>query len=453
MIVKKEFPVSTDIREKIFEIPLFDDHEHLTPLPDLAKEPDSYESIAGYAIADLLVSMGIQSPGSSPFPEEPGRERDKVFFSAWRKARNTGYCRAIERACRDILGLDYTEENADAIGERLHEMKGGDPGTFSAEILGKRAGIRWAIHDSINRPGQAAEGQFPPFVYVNYRDDPLLAIANRDAILDREALWKRSIHTLDQLVDGLMDSITACLATRRVTSFKIGLAYNRDLDFGFPCKADAERAFNRMMVPRGGEKVLRRYERFGERGNSPAIPQSSGSELRPLHDYLVHVYIQRAQAEGKPVQIHTGYLAGTNGDLRNVNPMQLVPLFLHYQTVKFDLFHAGWPYTDEMGTIGKQYPNVWLSMCWAWAMNPITMHRTLDAWLDGVPYNKIIGFGGDTHHPIASYGYAMQAREGIARVLEARISRGDMDPLLAEEVAQAVLFDNGCGLHGLPADQ
>ena len=80
------------------------------------------------------------------------------------------------------------------------------------------------------------------------------------------------------------------------------------------------------------------------------------------------------------------------------------------------------------------------------------MHRTLDAWLDGVPYNKIIGFGGDTRHPVASYGYAMQAREGIARVLEARIARGDMDPIMAEEAARAILFENGCDLHGLPAD-
>jgi hypothetical protein len=444
--------VSTDIREKVFDTPLFDDHEHLTPLPELAEEADSYESIVGYASADLLVSMGPRAPGSHPLPEKPGRARDRAFFAAWRKSRNTSYCRAIERACRDVLGLEYSEENGEAIGKRLQELKGDDAGAFSAKILRKKAGIRWAIHDSINLPEQVAEGQFPPFVYVNYRDDPLLAVANRDTILDREALWKRSIHTLDQLVDGLMDSISACLETKKVTSFKIGLAYSRDLDFGFPAKADAERAFNRMMIPRHGEKVLRHYERIRGNREDPAIPQGSGPELRPLHDYLVHAYIQRAHAEGKPVQIHTGYLAGTNCDLRNINPMQLVPLFLHYQTARFDLFHAGWPYTDEMGTIGKHFPNVWMSMCWAWAMNPVTMQRALDAWLDGVPYNKIIGFGGDTRHPVASYGYAIQAREGIARTLDARLARGDMDARLAEDVARAVLFENGRELHGLPAD-
>ena len=444
--------MSTHIRDTVFDTPLFDDHEHLAPLPELAAQSDSYESFVGYAAADLLVGMGPQAPGSSPYPGEPGPEYDRVFFGAWRKARNTAYCRAIERGCRDILGLEYAEENIEPIGRRLHEMKGSEAEVFSTDILQKKAGIRWAIHDSINQPEEIADGRFPPFVYVNYRDDPLLVVLNRDTILDREARWKRSIHTLDELVDGLMASISDCLATRKVTAFKIGLAYSRDLDFGLPARAEAEKAFNRMMVLRHGEKVLRPYERTGDRSTAPAIPQSSGPEMRPLHDYLVHVYIRRAHDEHKPIQIHTGYLAGTNKDLRNINPMQLVPLFLHYQTAKFDLFHAGWPYTDEMGTIGKHFPNVWLSMCWAWAMNPITMQRTLDAWLDGVPHNKIIGFGGDTSHPIASYGYAMQAREGIARVLEARISRGDMDQALADEVARAVLFTNGCELHGLSPD-
>ena len=73
--------MSASIREKVFESPIFDDHEHLTPLPELAKGPDSYESIVGYATADLLVSMGPQTPGSSPFPEEPGRFRWLIL--AW----------------------------------------------------------------------------------------------------------------------------------------------------------------------------------------------------------------------------------------------------------------------------------------------------------------------------------------------------------------------------------
>ncbi|KKL23332.1 hypothetical protein LCGC14_2426430 [marine sediment metagenome] len=43
----------------------------------------------------------------------------------------------------------------------------------------------------------------------------------------------------------------------------------------------------------------------------------------------------------------------------------------------------------------------------------------------------------------------MQAREGLARVFENRLARGDIDENLAHEAARAVVLTNGCELHGL----
>jgi predicted TIM-barrel fold metal-dependent hydrolase len=127
--------------------------------------------------------------------------------------------------------------------------------------------------------------------------------------------------------------------------------------------------------------------------------------------------------------------------------MQLVPLLLRSPQTRFDLFHAGWPYHHEAGVIGKHFPNVWLNLCWAWTMNPVTMGEALDAWLDATPHNKIFAFGSDTSHPLCVYAYAMQARDGVARVLQRRMDRGDMDAALAREVAAAILFDNAAQFH------
>ncbi len=440
------------IRDYVFNTPLFDDHEHLLSLPELAADANTYRSFAGYASSDLSVSLGPVKPGETAFPSDFGPEYDRIFFSAWGKSRNTGYCRAVERACSDILGLEYTLKNAEEIGNKLADLKKEGSRPFMERLLQERANIYRVINDSVNMPSQTGEALFPSLVQTNYRDDHLLVALNRDTIMEREMRWKRSIVTLDDLISGFMQSITDCLATEKITSFKIGLAYNRDLDFGYPSKSEAEQVFNRMMYLDRGEKVLRWYERLDKKhGEDIAISVLSGTELRPLHDYLVHVYIQRASDEDIPVQIHTGYLAGIQRDLRNINPMQLVPLLLRYRNTRFDLFHAGWPYTEELGTIGKNFPNVWISLCWAWAMNPISVERALESWLDCVPYNKIIGFGGDTKHPLEVYEYAMQAREGLARVFEKRIERGDMDEALAKEAARAILLTNGCELHGVPS--
>ena len=237
-----------------------------------------------------------------------------------------------------------------------------------------------------------------------------------------------------------MQSITDCLATGKVTCFKIGVAYRRGLDFKDAPRHEAEAAFNKLMSFEQDETIER---------TEPIQSVWSNKELRPLHDYLTHAFVRRAVEEDIPIQVHTGYLAGNYRVLSNINPMQMVPLLLRYPRARFDLFHAGWPYHHELGAMGKHFPNVWINLCWAWTMNPITMEDALDAWLDGVPHNKVFGFGSDTGSPLCAYGYAVQAREGIARVLGRKIDRGDMDLALAEDVARAIMHDNGVAFHRL----
>jgi len=180
-----------------------------------------------------------------------------------------------------------------------------------------------------------------------------------------------------------------------------------------------------------------------------SISRPSSEEMRPLQDYLLHQFVRRAEAEGIGLQLHTGYLAGNHGVLNHTRAMDLVPLIIRYPRVRFDLFHAGWPYTEEHAVIGKQFPNVWLNMCWMWTMNPATAERTLDSWLACVPHTKIFAYGGDTPNPICEYGYVQQARTGIARVLERKVGRGDMSENEAKVVTSAILLENGCRFHGL----
>jgi predicted TIM-barrel fold metal-dependent hydrolase len=148
---------------------------------------------------------------------------------------------------------------------------------------------------------------------------------------------------------------------------------------------------------------------------------------RPLGDYLLHVVMQRAHDADLPVQVHTGYPAGVWGTLAGVHPMGLLPLIEKYRRVRFALFHAAWPWTSAAAAIAKSYPNVWLDMCWAWALDPAAAERALGEWLDAVPYTKIFAFGADTHLPWCNLGYALQARQGIADVLAAKIARGVLD--------------------------
>ena len=172
-------------------------------------------------------------------------------------------------------------------------------------------------------------------------------------------------------------------------------------------------------------------------------------EVRPLADYMFHCFLKRANDEDFPVQIHTGYLAGNWGSLGGTKALNLIPVFEKYRRVRFDIFHASWPWVSELGAIAKNYPNVYPDMCWAWTMNPAESERALSQWLDAVPYNKIFGYGADTRWPWCNVGYSIQARKGIARVLEEKIAAGHFSDGTAREVAAAIMVTNGEEFYGL----
>ena len=436
---------SSEIRDFVMQLPLFGAHSHIQSVKEWGNTPPRFFSIQGYAGADLVTAAGPLGIGETHLPPQDAKDFTKRFFELWHACRFTGYCKAIELACRDLLDIEYTEGNAATIGNEIKKLIGKDARTSYSKIIRDRANIRWLIKDSINRPEDTIDSLYPPeFVRFNYRDDGLLSIRSRTDIVERERRWKRSIHSVSELVTGLNESISSCLETGKITSFKIGIPYERSLAFTEPSLHEAEVAFSHMMNVTAGTTLD-----MGPGSGVARQSRVSAEELRPLQDYLVHQYVRRIEAEGLGLQVHTGYLAGNSSVLNNTRVMEMLPFIIRYPRVRFDLFHAGWPYTEEHAVIGKEFPNVWLNLCWAWAMNPVTMERALDSWLASVPHTKIFGYGGDTGNPICEYGYAQQARIGIARVLEKWMARGDMTLEDAKAVATDIMLRNGCRFHNL----
>ncbi len=440
---------TNDIVPFVMQHPMFGAHAHIQSIPEWAATEPTYASLCGYTMADLLTAAGPLPLGQADILGHlEGDAHSRRYFQLWRSTRFTGYARATELACRDLLGVEYVEENADAVGEALGRLIGDDPAASYRDLLTNKANLRWMIRDPMETLDFATEAMFPAdFVRFTVRCDAWMHLSNRAAVVEIEAVGDRSIHSLADLVEAMQQYISVRLATGRVTCFKMAMPYYRGLDIAEPTTHEAEAAFGRIMNVKVGPTIDMAPQTHGVW----SISHPSAEQVRPLQDYLVHQMIRRAEAEGLPLQLHTGYLAGNYGVLNHTRAMDLVPLLIRYPRVRFDLFHAGWPYVEEHAVIGKQFPNVWLNMCWMWAMNPATAERALDSWLACVPHTKILGYGGDTGNPVCEYGYAQQAREGIARVLSRRIERGDFSPAEAREVATAILLENGCRLHGLEA--
>jgi len=111
--------------------------------------------------------------------------------------------------------------------------------------------------------------------------------------------------------------------------------------------------------------------------------------------------------------------------------------------VRFDLFHANWPYSGEFLYLGKNYPNVTLDFCWANIIDPVYCQNLFKQALSSVPHGKIHGYGSDFFGSVdRAWAHAQIARDNIAIALADMVDMEYLDLDEAKEVAHAWLFDN-----------
>jgi hypothetical protein len=130
------------------------------------------------------------------------------------------------------------------------------------------------------------------------------------------------------------------------------------------------------------------------------------------------------------------------GDFRQIDSEHMINVFPMHPRTRFDLYHMGMPSVRRTGVIGKNNPNVWLNLCWTHIISPQMTISALEEYMDMVPMNKIIGFGGDYRFPELSYAHLVMARRNIARVLAEKIADGIFDEEEALRIARLLLHDN-----------
>jgi hypothetical protein len=241
----------------------------------------------------------------------------------------------------------------------------------------------------------------------------------------------QKVTTLDEYLAACRE-IFAGFKDFGAVAFKDQSAYSRSLDYGNPTRAEAEAVFNRLM-------------------ENPLRSASYPDEVKPLDDFLFHAFLRMARDVDLPVQLHTGHLAGLYGDIRQANAVQLAHLFMLHGDVRFDLFHANWPYSGEILFLSKNFPNVTIDFCWTNMIDPVYCQNLFRQALSSVPHSKIHGYGSDLgghgYYPGGGYvdrawAHAQMARENIAIALSDMVEMEYLGLDEAKEVAYAWLFGN-----------
>ncbi len=416
-----------EIKKYVDGIRLIDTHEHLPQENErINQKVDFFATFfPHYASVDLRsAGMSEEDLIKVRNPEISLEERWRLFEPWWEKTENTGYARSVAIAARDLYGIEeLTSSTVVTLSDRIKEKN--VEGLYEW-VLKEKSGIDLSINDTPHYKGNtffAPVRRFSEFLYTR----------DRTTLEELEKQIGRPIHNFKAMVSALKAEFER---TPDIVGVKIGLAYTRPIYFEKVTFSAAEEAFNEIYKT----TRFREYanEDIWKMVNEPIANES----LRVVQDYLVHVMIQEGTKKGLPIQIHTGLQEGNENIVANSHPELLTNLFMEYKEARFDVFHGGWPYCEVLGSLAKNFPNVYIDMCWMHIISPSKSRTALSNWLDEVPANKIMGFGGDYLFVEGAYGHSVIARENVAHVLAEKVDDGVYRMDQAKKYARWLLRDN-----------
>lgn len=412
----------------IDSIKVIDTHEHQRPWPLPGQGEANFYTIlnTAYLKADLV------SAGAPPL--HAGLTSSVGLDSLWTlygpyldQCRNTSYYGHLVEGFRLLYGLRepyFTRSNIEELSRRIRQNYS-DPVRWRREAFGK-ASFELMLNDQW-WDQLRTETDFEGHALVMRIDQYLVSIAERSLLRsDAADTLSNPFHRagregieLESLDDFLSFARTWFLrfAERGAVCAKTANAYHRSIDYAVVSRGEAEKLF-----ARPSESL-------------------SPTDKKALQDFMFRWCVSLCDSLGLPLQIHTGYLAGNSRDLENGHPMKLLEIFQSFPQQRFSLFHGGYPWFQDIGAIGKNYPNVTLDLVWLPQISRESAESALGQWLDAVPYSKIF-WGGDCATIEEATGSLEYGRQAVAGVLAERIGRGDMSPELARTIAKGILREN-----------
>lgn len=390
--------------EAMEDMEIVDAHEHLPPEHiRTGAKVDVLTLFSHYTRTDLITS------GMSPDDyqrvidsNEPLDERWKIFKPYFEHIRYGSYTRPALIAAKEFYGFDdITDDNYREISEVMQSQN--TPGIYH-RILREKCRIRVALT-------QAGRTDYDRDLLV-----PLMPLGNYSTVRTADEVRKKAdeigmkVTTLDDYMELAKKGI-ARWKSEGAVGLKMASTPNAP-----PNRKLAEQVFNNII---SGETNV--------------------DDNNYLQDFLTNYIIDVVGEMDMVVAVHSGMW----GDFRTLDSKHTIPVFPRHPNTRFDLYHLSMPSVRDTVVIGKNFPNVWLNLCWCHIISPKMTCSALDECIDMVPMNKIIGFGGDYSRPVEKvYGHLVMAREDIAIVLGQRVDRGLMGIDEAVAVAKKWLWDN-----------
>jgi hypothetical protein len=417
----------SEIADHIANVSVIDTHTHLRG--DYAWEgpnaPDILSDLFGsYCSSDLIIA-GASPEAVARLQDSSNEDLEGRFAdvaAAWNMTQFTGYGEAVRIAARDLYEIEVLSEATIRAGQKrlkALQRKGG-----CVALLRDRAKVDHVQTDLglrvIDLPRSSAAFFLRDLSLLPFTsgaiDDPVIEEATGVTV--------RNLTTLGQAMEALF-SRCAPLSI----ALKSQHAYQRTLAWQKRTDAEAERAVQAVL------------------GGGPEADDPQSEARLCLGDWCLARGVELASAYQLPIKLHTGYLAsaGETGTYMPVDRLRaghLAPLLMEYPNARFVLMHIAYPYSDELIALAKHFGNVYVDLCWAWAINPFASKDFVRRFLHAVPMNKLFAFGDDATTPSTAYAYAVQMRRWLTSALDEEVADGLLTTRQAIDSATQLLRSN-----------
>jgi uncharacterized protein len=426
----------TDLELEVTSLALVDTHEHLLPEDQWAgdnakliahmkdagepawgdERPDILQDLfMNYVPNDLIVAGATKEAVQRLV--DPGAGDLEARFSgiraAWEATQHTGYGEAVRLIAREVYDLDsITPDGLETAQRRLEELR--RPGE-RLRLLRDVAGLDHVQIDDFQWACKPDESGPDFFLYDLSWAEFASGKVNVEAVEQETGI---EVTTLEDL----RDAFTAIFESYAPSAIAVKAQHAYQRTLRWQDRTDDEAANALRVVLAGGEDEATKLA---------------------LGDWCWARGVELAIEHNLPFKLHTGHHAGTGSmPIDWVRAGNLCALLARYPEARFVLMHTSYPYSDELVSIAKHYPNVWVDLCWAWSIDPYSSADFVRRFLHAVPSNKLFAFGGDIFWPTAAVAYSIQARRGLQRALEAEIAEGDLSESEAITIARRLMREN-----------
>lgn len=387
----------------IDQTPIFSTHEH-------HRESDFHTGLT----LDKLLRSSYVSWCSTPL--DSSKEERKRWLDT---IRTNSYFVWLEKSIAAIYKFDEIhEDNWDHISEAI--SKAHQDKEFHWRILKEHAKYKRFMEDSYWNPGSHLS--YPEFVVSTYRMDNWLTGYHPESV-DHDNTNPRQFTDVDM---SSLDAYEAALISEldkkkeHIVAIKCAAAYERTLKFDRTDRRVAAKIY----------------------GKHPSV--ISDEEKAAFSNYMFHHFLKVARERNLPVQFHTG-LAQLSGS----NPMLLEPVIANNPDVKFVLFHGGFPWIYEIAGLAHNFKNVYIDMNWLPLISTKAAETALHTYLEIVPNNHHISWGGDTWTSEEAYGASMAFKHVVTNVLAEKVESSFYSLKVAERIVEKLMYQNAEELYGI----